>query len=61
MYSQACVTHAVQLGGGGGGGGGGGEETSNASWDRSHGQKGGGGQRSRTPSTRIRGQPPPPV
>ena len=33
MFSQACVTHSVQLGGGGGG-------ATNTSWDRSHGQEG---------------------
>ena len=32
MFSQACVTHSVQLGGG--------EVTPDASWDRSHGHRG---------------------
>ena len=33
MFSQACVTHSVQLRGGGGGG-----VTPNVSWHRSHGR-----------------------
>ena len=49
MFSQACVTCSVQLGGG---------VTPNASWDRSQvGEGEGGGQRSIPPG---QGPPPPP-
>ena len=55
MFSQACVTHSVQLGGG--------DVTSNASWDRSHGQGevvlSLGGGIHLFPLPRVKGQPPP--